>query len=117
MSASIDIKDWQRRADRLMKPFFIIDKVSTVPSNKSRPVMLHAQPIITSKGRTMLALNAASYFDYQEVKLLRNWLNDWLGHHLDEQTGDTVKLLTAPSTGSGPKRQLSDVRRLRKLKS
>jgi hypothetical protein len=93
MSASIPKAEHKRRSARLMKPFGIADDISTVPNQRSvknasqpRALMVHAQPLITSKGRTMLALNAGAYLDYQQVMRLRNWLSDWLGHHREENS-------------------------------
>jgi hypothetical protein len=86
MSASITKSEHRKRSARLMKPFGIADDISTVPKGQRRALLLHAEPLITSKGRTMLALNAGAYLDYQQVMRLRNWLSDWLGHHEEENS-------------------------------
>ena len=84
MSSTIPKHEHKARAKRLMKPFGIADDVSTTPKNQPRRLLLQATPILTSKGRTVLALHADAYLDYRQVERLRNWLADWLGHHADE---------------------------------
>ena len=84
MSASIDRKEHRTRSARLMKPFGIADDVSTMPKNQPRRMLLQAEPILTSKGRTLLAIHADAFLDYGQVGRLRNWLSDWLGHHAEE---------------------------------
>lgn len=66
------------KVNDLMSPYEIRDSVSTHAPFKDQ-LLVRAEPIYTSKGRHMLEMQANAYLDREQVLLLRNWLNDWLG--------------------------------------
>jgi hypothetical protein len=74
------------------KPKFQVVKLPPYEIYEEKDCVVYADPMITSKGRVMLNLQAGGPIEYASVRLLRNWLNDYINYYEATANGGVVEV-------------------------